>query len=269
MNVFNILHKELWIHIILNIPCKYISNISNISRQFKDLCDHENLFYKQKRKGFPRKSGCFKYHDVTEYEGFLYNKYKALIKCNFSNIFRNSKPKNKTILKDISDSLLDLLYENNVDLICGDIINFGDVSEDFLFDGETIIDNKICCLGGNFYYIIPDDLSPIENNVPIKYWNKNGLLDILFTISITNVKNELIQNISTNSYQLAYTWFTLNNCTYVIYHKNLNLLTIDKLRKKDNIIVYLNTNHTNKEMYTFDIKDKIITNQYQISSLLF
>lgn len=103
----------------------------------------------------------------TEYEGFLYNKYKALIKCDFSNIFRNSKRKNKTILKDISNSLLDVLYDNNVDLICGDIINFGDVSEDFLFDGDTIIENKIYDLRNNSYYIIPDDLSPIENNVPI------------------------------------------------------------------------------------------------------
>jgi len=223
-------------------------------------------------KGFPRKSGSFKYYDVTEYEGFLYNKYKVLIKCNFSNIFRNSnrdrnsKHKNKTMLKNISDSLLDVLYENNVDLVCGDIINFGDVSEDFLFDGEQIIENKIYDLRENSYYIIPDDLSPIENNVPIKYWDKRGLLDILFNISITNIKDQLIQNISTNSYQIAYTWFTLNNCIYVIYHNNLNLLTIDRLSNKDNIIVYLNINHVNKEIYTFDIKNEIITNQYQIAS---
>lgn len=269
MNTFDLLPKELWIYIILNIPCKYINNICNISTQFKDLCDQENLFHKQKMKGFPRKSGHFEYHNVTKYEGFLYNKYKSLIKCNFSNIFRNSKHKNKTILKDISDSLLDVLYKNNVDLVCGDIINFGDVSEDFLFDGKEITENKITDLRNNSYYIIPDDLSPIENNVPIKYWNKRGLLDILFTISITNIKNQLIQNISINSYQIAYTWFILNNCTYVIYHKNLNLLTIDKLSNKDNIIVYLNINRDNKEIYTFDIKDKIITNQYQIASILF
>lgn len=60
MNSFDILPTELWIHIILNIPCKYIPKICNISRQFKDLCDQENLFQKQKMKGFPRKSGCFK-----------------------------------------------------------------------------------------------------------------------------------------------------------------------------------------------------------------
>jgi len=114
MGIYNTLPKELWIYIILKIPCKYIPNICNISRQFKDLCDQENLFLTQKMKGFPRKSGHFESHNVTEYEGYLYNKYKALIKCNFSNIFRNSKRGNKNILRDISDSLLDVLYYNNL-----------------------------------------------------------------------------------------------------------------------------------------------------------
>lgn len=271
MDIFDVLHKELWIYIILKIPYIYMHNVCNISKQFKDLCNQENLF--QKIKGFPRKSGHFKYHDITRYEAFLRminhknDKYRTLTKCNFNDIFRKNKSHNKNIAKSISYQLLDTLYENNIDLVSGDIINFGDVSEDFLFDGEEIIDIKIHDMRHNL--IIPNDLCPIKNNVPIKYWNKSGLEDILFTIQITDIRDELIRNISTNNYQIAYTWFTLNNCIYVIYHNNLNLLTADRLYKKDNIIVYLNINHTNKHVHTFDIKDKVITNQYHIASRLF
>ena len=273
MNTFDTLPKELWIHIISTIPCKYINSICNISKQFKELCVQENLFHKQKMKGYPRQSGHFKYHNVTEYEGYLYNKYKILMKCNFSNIFRNRR--NKKDIKNISSSLLDVLYEDHIDLVCGDIIDVGLVSEEFIFDGETVINlkkNHNNTIRNNYYitpdeyYHIPNDLCPIKNNVPVKYWNKNGLGDITFSIQIANIKNELIKNISLNNYNVSYTWFTLNELTYVIYHRKPNLLTVDKLHMKDNIILYLTLNHINPEMFTFDIKDKIITNKYHIAS---
>ena len=266
MNIFDILPKELWIHIILYIPCKYIPRICNVSVQFRDLCVYQNLFQKRKMKGFPRKSGRFKIHKLLEYEGYLCNKYKAFMKSNFSNISKISTCENKNIIKNVSDSLVDLLYNNNIDLTCGDIIDFGLTSEEFLFDGNGIVDLKI----NHFYYLIPNDICPIKNNVPIKYWDKRSLRDITFTISITNIRDELIENISKNNYQIAYTWFTLNNRTYVIYHSNFDLLTSlladDNLSKKDSIYVYLTINHIGEEMYTFNIKDKIITNKYYIAS---
>lgn len=174
-----------------------------------------------------------------------------------------SRHHDKNITKFVSDGLLDVLYENNVDLVCGDMINFGDVSEDFIFDEETITYFRT----DNCEYIIPDDLCLIEYNIPIKYWYKRGLRDIMFSISITNIRHELIRNISYNNYRIKYTWFTINNCTYVIYHRNPCLL--DRLGKKDNIIVYLISNHVDQEMYTFNIENKIVTNKYQIASKLF
>lgn len=76
----------------------------------------------------------------------------------------------------------------------------------------------------------------------------------------------MIKNISNNEHQITYTWFTLNDFTYVIYHKNSNLLTIDNLKKKDSICVYFHINHVDEKTYIFNIKDKIITNKYHIAS---
>ena len=60
MNIYNIfpkterfrleglpfLPKEIWIVIILQLPCKYISNLYNVDDQFKNIIMQENLIKK-------------------------------------------------------------------------------------------------------------------------------------------------------------------------------------------------------------------------------
>lgn len=257
--MYNIFPKELWVNIILETSYKDIVNISNINDQFSILCNSENLFHRRKMKGFPRKSGQCKYHDASKFSGSFYNAEKILITGHFVNILRNRKHDDIKTSCLVLNATLNKLYENNTDLVAGDMINFDDVNGTFLFDGESIIHMDKAWLESN--RIMPSILCPIKNNVPIKYWTDVKLSHARFIFNIKNIRKELINNISHNQNDIIYTWFILNNISYGIYRYFDNEF-LDSLSNEDEIYMYL----INNSCSTFSAKNVIIENVYNMTS---
>lgn len=255
--MYNIFPKELWISILLDLPCKYVRNFRDINAISKNLCDTENLVHMTKIKGFPRNNERCKFHDISRYDGSFYHN-NIMIKSNFSKELWNAGCEYSKIFRPISIAVIDKLYENNVDLVAGDIINFGGNVGLKLFDGETIIDTKLYS-----EIIIPGYLCPIRNNIPVEYWTSRSEFNGKFIFNIGNLRNLLLEHISYNEHKIIYTWFVLNNIEYIFYTPVYNECFKHKLLEADDIRLYLD----NKSIHTFKINNKIVENVYMSSSL--
>lgn len=167
MNIYDILPKDIWVHILLDLPCKYIRNFYDISIECKNLCIKENIIERRKIKGFPRMTGQCENFQVENFILFIPNE-----------ILYNTNICDHQKFNIIFDNILTKLYDDNVDLVYGDIVNIGIFNGIFIFDGEKFID-----LYKNINTIIP---LTGENtiNVPVKYWRHELLQEADFIFDI-------------------------------------------------------------------------------------
>lgn len=125
--MLGLLPEELWIDIIMRLKCNTIKGICEI-KQFKLLCDKNNLFERRKMLGFPRESGHCKCHDISKLVTFN----KEL----FDQLFLQSS----IFLDETINGIIDVL---NDDLVRGDLLYFDEPSIDhyyiYIFNGYTII----------------------------------------------------------------------------------------------------------------------------------
>lgn len=230
-NIYNIFPKDIWILIILEIPCKYIYNLSDANDQFKELCINENIIEKRKFKGFPRKSGHCEVFNVSNYEGNVYYENNILVSGNFADILETHRYINIKAVKLIFSEILDRLYYHNFNLIKGDLIDCKHLI--FIFDGEEIIltnyntnykTKKIYTgyFANNYSSILPYEFNLIKYNIPSKYWNGRGLGDdTAFYFNCRDYKTELINKIIYDeNHKLYRTEFISNDKTYIIMFKN-------------------------------------------------
>jgi len=124
-NIYDIFPKEIWITIILKVPCKYISKLYDVAPQFEKLCCVENIIERRKLYGYSRKNGRCKSYDVYNYRGNVYTNNGGIIQDNGSlKIIMKKLRSNASIVKLVFNDVLDRLYEDNTDLVRGDLINF-------------------------------------------------------------------------------------------------------------------------------------------------
>jgi len=239
-DIYDIFPKEIWITIILEIPCKYIPNLYDVSYKFKELCCKENIIERRKLYGYPRKIGHCKSYGVYNYKGNVYNNGNIIQDNGSLKMIMKRVRSNASIVKLVLNDLLDRLYEDNTNLIRGDLINFeiGDNST-FLFDGEKIIDTYV----GNIC-ALPKEFDIINDNVPIEYWRNTKFENLKFYFDIRIVKEQLINNIyySNNRLEKNNTLFLLNDKRYIImFPKKLSLLEIKEKLKNDNLSLFINS----------------------------
>ena len=236
-NIYDILPKEIWITIILKVPCKYISKLYVVNHQFEKFCNEENIIERRKLQGFPREIGHCKSYDVYNYKGSL------------REIMKNVRS-NANIVKLVLNDALNRLYEDNTELIRGDLIDFEIGNNDvFLFDGEKIIDIYIIVPN---VYVFPDDLDITNNNVSIEYWKNTKLGNFKFYFNNALVKEQLMNNIiySDKFGTINHTGFILNNKIYAItFMKKLSLLEIIEKIKDEKMCLFVDSPTNNAIFY--------------------
>lgn len=228
--IYDIFPREIWVLIILEIPYKLIPNLYGFISE--DLCIEENILDRRKLKGYPRKSG----------HSELHHKVK-LSDTNKRKIQNNHSIATKSVLNEVLLSL----YENNTDLIRGDLI-CGDLTctntdVSFVFDGENIIriENNI----------LPQDFDLIIDEIPMEYWKNHNFV---FCFNNHLVRDQTLNNITYDElYKITFTWFIFNKQYYVILSPNKNNL------KNNNVFLRTTTNFLK---FNFEINDVHITNIY-------
>lgn len=261
MNIYNIFPKELWISIILEIPYKYILNLYDVNDQFKYLCDTEDLLNKRKLLGFPRSNGHYKCHDISQYCGSFYNTKNVLVNGRSNKLLLQNRYSNNEIYLILS-VLFDKLYENDIDLIAGDLLDTKGIKMILLFDGETIVNITNVENNGtinNNKKTIPKHLCPIKNKLSIEYWDNSLLTCSNFMFDIRDIRKELIENISHNEHGVMYTWFILNKKPYVIFQFNENLFEDTLLNEND---IYLYIKSYDVLFKFFKVKGVVVENVY-------
>lgn len=238
-DIYDIFPKDVWILIILQLPCKFIYNLYDVTYKFKELCDEENIIQTRKLKGYPRKSDHCKSYGVYDYKGNVYNNNGDIIDNACLKVIMKNIRSNVYLVKLTLNDTLDRLYEDNTDLICGDLVNFeiGDKST-FLFDGEKIVDTYI---GRNI--IFPYNLDIINNNTQLSYWKGTQLENFKFYFDHLKIKDELMNNIICNYKfgNIHHTHFLSNNKKYVImFSRILSILQIKEKIKEDKFFLLEN-----------------------------
>lgn len=237
-DIYDIFPKDIWILIILELPCKFIYNLYDVSYKFKELCDEKNIIEKRKLKGYPRKSGYCKSYGAYNYKGNVYNNNGDIIDNGLLKVVMKNIRFNPDLVKLTLNDTLDRLYEDNTDLVRGDLIYFemGDRSV-FLFDGEKIIDT--CMKGKN---ILSKDMDIINDNLQSEYWRG---IRFGFNFNTCLVKEQLLNNIKHNNDTFAsinHTIFMLNDKTYtILFPKNLSLLKIKEKLNNDKLFLTMSS----------------------------
>lgn len=259
MNGFDILPLELWELILMNLTCKEILHISDVSPQFKEIIEKNNIFEKRKYLGFPRPEGHCYSHDVSGSQT-----QKIYIDDMSSSYYLNEL-----------DKMLDYLYDR--DLVRGDLImstNNKNATNAgiFIFDGHkiTYIEYKL-----NVHGYLPYEFNIIENDVPPLYWSINALQSLkpydphrrgincnrIVWFDHVKVQDQCIKNVShKNIYDedgdlecYIFTTFIYNNKSYKIryrysQHEDNDPETIDNI---NNFIKILSTK--NKLLLTYNL----------------
>jgi hypothetical protein len=223
--------EEIWIKILLLLPCYKIIDLCEI-KQFKELCDKNNLIERRKLYGFPRKTGHCLTHDVSE-----------LISCDYedlNHLFYDAEEGSQAYLKEILIELIDDLDHN---LIRGDLIYYEEIDSEYIkyiFDGCNII-----MLDYDFDEEghIPNEFSVIINDIPTDYW----------------VSSEEHQGFPFNNY----IWFDHSIVRYQLIDnakidkKNNMIFTKFTYNNKEHTIVFNNNNHY--PGYNYSLKNFIYT----------
>lgn len=209
----NNLLEELLILIILELNCKGIIFMHRVSKNFNRLNLH--LLLEQKKfKNFPRKEGYCISHRISEHI--------------------------KTLnLDQLKLDAVNYLYDNNADLVYGDIVVFDHLYDKIRLDkyssdcNKCIYDGiKIININYNHFYdgYLPNQFRVIENNVSLRYWKEtNDMIRIKYNQIIwfnhKLVIDQCIGNISyeyNNDIHYIYTIFTYNKIIYRINFCDIN-----------------------------------------------
>lgn len=265
--MYNIFPKEIWILIILELPYKHIYDLYDVSDQFKDLYITENITERRKNKGFPRKSGCCEYYDVSSYSGYIYEN-ELIYEGNFHQLLAKTGHDSNKILKYIFDAALDKLYGNNIYPIKGDLVDFGgskigveyitmkggEIKRDhnemiFIFDGEKIVN-----IYHNNKVILSHDFDLINCNIPSNYWyipidrwyNYIPFDGAVFNFNHSFVRDQLIKNVH------------VGKINGILYFSDLNKLTENiKIEEINNIIsTWFTLNH---KLYAIIFSNRLVT----------
>jgi hypothetical protein len=225
-NIYNILPKETWIQILLDVNCSDLDDFSDKSPQFKQLIIENNIKEIVKMKGFPRKSGhCKSYAVSALYDDDEKDHYDA---------------------NTLRTKVLGRLHNLNYDLVRGDLILF-EGFDGYRNDGVDIYDGcKIINLDYDIddYGALPKEFTVIKNGVPVDYWyNYNENEDQkgvdhnqIIWINISEVKQQCIDNIIEIDGDL-YTTFIYDNKEYKIYaHHDGNKITFTIDQFKDILV---------------------------------
>ena len=208
-NILNILPEELWIKIILELPCHTISNICKI-KQFDELCKKHDLFNKKKFKGFPRKQGYCGTYNIGN-----------LIKLNLEQ-FNNLLIESKDYLEGLSPfhDLLECLIDT-LDMVRGDLLYFDhkDTDHFYIFNGCNVrlLDYELDESG-----VLPSEFTIINNGVPSDYWyasDKNiGIpMNEYVWFNHSTVRDQLINNVKFDKKDnMIFTKFVFDNVEYAI-----------------------------------------------------
>jgi len=257
--MLDIFPEEIWCKIIFELPCYRIIDLCKI-RQFKELCDKNNLIERRKLYGFPRKTGHCLTHNVEE-----------LITCDYEDL--NDLlygPQDHLVGESPLDELIDDLGSN---LIRGDIIYYEDINIEYtkyIFDGCNIIhlDDDFDEEGH-----IPSEFTVINNDVPIDYWidskeNQGFPFNTYVWFNHDTVREQLIDNAKIDSRNdMVFTKFIFNNKEYTIifndYHYSEDDYSLenfkDELRGKKLLLEYLRVDEI-KKLFNFDkeIPDSVL-----------
>jgi len=238
-NIYDILPKEIWISIILELPCKFIYNLYYVSTEFRKLCYEEDLIKRRKFKDYPRITERCKSYIVYDHIGKHYNTNGEIVNNRRLKIAVNSARNNPKALKLMLGALLDKLYNNNIDLVRGDLIDFEVDKGIFLFDGENIVDTYI---GSDI--TLPKDMDIIKDNLPLEYWRGTKFNKIIFNCNLIKFRDQLISDIIYNDIPFGpvnSTWFLSNNKKYIIaFPKYLSLSEIKEKFVNDEIFLISN-----------------------------
>lgn len=208
-NILNIFPEELWINIILELPCHTIPNICEV-KQLDELCNKHNLFNRKKFSGFPRKQGYCSTLDISK-----------LIELNveqFNNLLLESLDylDGQSPFHDVLEDLI-----NKLDLVRGDLLYFSIVDTDhfYIFDGcnLTLLDYELDESG-----VLPSEFTIINNGVPVDYWHSSDKnigvpMNDYVWFDPSSVRDQLINNIKLDEKDnMIFTIFTFCNIEYGI-----------------------------------------------------
>jgi len=260
-NIYDIFPEDIWLLIILELPCKLIPKMYDVSKEFIPLVIRHNLIEKRKYKGFPRKSGQCLVHDVSEYSGKIYDNNELYYEGNFGELLSKKGYNGPKLLRLISDAVLDKLILGNINLIKGDIMVFNPgrgCKDIFIFDGEKIIGNE-------GFILFPDEFS--VNETSRNYWCVRSVFDCNPMIKFyhRHMIEELINNI-TDTENIVFTYFYINNIPYVIimghnrskYHDNFKKIILNN----ESLYLYVFLNNLYLEL-NFELDGVIVENIYE------
>lgn len=217
------LHQDLWEEILLNFNYDEIEKICSEIPEILIYCERNNVLEKRKFKGFPRSEGKCIYYDVSD----LDVETKKLIELErileTTHVYKsNNNINDKQILKQIDEILnntLKILYENNINLVYGDVICYKRLHEsqhedlNFIFNGHKIISLDEF----DIYKSLSKEFNVITNNVPLLYWEYFMNVDSGLWIDVSKLKDQCVNNISIEDEHVISTNFTHNNTNYKIY----------------------------------------------------
>lgn len=125
---------EIYELILLELNYEQLINICSTIKYFDDLCKKNNTIEKRKMKGFPNSISCNIY-DICELDTIdLYSKLMDVV-YGMSYVDHDT-----SLMIPLLDDVLTKLYKLNINLVYGDLINFGGIHNCcFLFDGSTIL----------------------------------------------------------------------------------------------------------------------------------
>ena len=211
-NIYNTYPEDIWVLIILELPCRIIPKLYDVSKEFEIIVIKNNLMEKRKYKGFPRKYGECLVHNVSKYSGKIYDNNELYYEGGFAGLLDKNKYKGPKLLRLVSDAVLDKLILNDVNLIKGDIISLN--RDVFIFDGEKIIGNEE-------FVLFPDEFS--INDIPRNYWCISTIFECNPVIKFNHrlMVDELINNI-TKCDGIISSYCYINDIPYVIIMDRFN-----------------------------------------------
>jgi len=206
------LPEDIIIEILSYLQCRDILKLIKISNKIKDICIRNNIIEKCKFYGFPRSKGHCKIHflffHLTDFKSVSWNNLKYETDILLDSLFISTqyyKPE-QLIRGDI------IIVKNNIDV--------GTKYEEFVFDG-----NKLLYISKN----LPEEFEVIKYNVPFDYWTTFYKIsyipeeirkDAWFNYD-DRIRNELSNNINTETIHYLKSYFTLNDKIYYVnvgYH---------------------------------------------------
>lgn len=143
----NTFPDEIWLNIFDRLNGRDITIISMTSKKLNKLINDNDIVNKIKYKGFPRQEGKCKIHDISGLDVIF--------------------------TKDITQ-ITNYLYDNDYDLVRGDIIYLGcelrPCNSQYVFCGIKILQLLEYDINITIGKILPKEFIIDNNNIPLHYW---------------------------------------------------------------------------------------------------